>query len=336
MLLKELDELYATKRLLQLFLSYSRVSDFDRNGPKALITKSFVENDGAKIGSIVDDLLTNKDNFDDIYFIYDGNKPTATTGRLCDIILKNYIKVPTKEVVLQICKDNDFWKRSSDEVLLKNFDTDEFWSYLRAQFLSKSKTLVTTDELLLSKELVAILKSHEFSKNIFDNNYRHINQYKFELELSEFKFRGVIDKILIDDEFKTVRFIDLKTGANPASEFMVSFMKWRYYLQEAVYVKAFKGLCDELGLEGYSLLPFQFLYISRFEKIPLLYTVSKKWHKAALHGFTTRSGYKYRGLNELLEQIKWHLTNSIFDMPRQTYESNGELILDDDFITVNE
>lgn len=331
----ELDKLYDTKKLMELSLSYSRVSDFDRNGSKALVVRDFVDNDGAKIGSIVDDLLTNNKNFDKIYYLFDGNKPTATLGKLCDIVLKNYNKLPNKKVILQICKDNEFWKRSSDEVLYKNFDNDEFWDYLKAQYSSKKKVLITTEELVLSKELADILKTHSYSKDIFNNDNKQIDQYKFEIEYKNFKFRGVIDKVIIDEKNKTVQLLDLKTGANPAEEFMTSFIKWRYYFQEAIYMKAFKKICKDFNLKGYSLLPFQFLYISRFEKIPLLYTVTKKWHNAAINGFTTNSGYNYRGLDEILDNIKWHITNKIYNIPKKIHESNGSVILEDNFITVN-
>jgi len=57
---KDLDALFGTSPDRELKLSYSRVSDFDRNGPKCLIKRTFVENDGAKIGSITDDLLYTK------------------------------------------------------------------------------------------------------------------------------------------------------------------------------------------------------------------------------------------------------------------------------------
>ena len=58
--IKNLDDLFGSSPDRQLKLSYSRVSDFDRNGPKCLIKRTFVENDGAKIGSITDDLLYTK------------------------------------------------------------------------------------------------------------------------------------------------------------------------------------------------------------------------------------------------------------------------------------
>jgi hypothetical protein len=319
---------------MEMSLSYSRISDFDRNGPRALNVRTEVSGEGIKIGSVTDDWLFDKEHFEDKYFIYDGEKPTATLGKLVDIILLNYNELPSKELVLRIIEINEFWKRSKEETLLTYFDIPEFWDYLRAQFLSKTKTLITSSELELGKELASILETHEFSKYIFDNNLTRINQYKFEITYKKCKFRGIIDMVLIDHENKTVQLIDLKTGQDNAENFMNSFIKYRYYFQEFLYMKSFDIICKDLGLEGYTVLPFQFLYIGRKQKLPLIYTVSEKWHYAAEFGFTTTSGYAYKGVNEVIDEIIWHLSNRVFDVSKSIFEGQGKLELDDQFINI--
>ena len=108
-----LNQILNNNEEIDLTLSYSRLSDFDRNGPQALIRKSDVDNKGIKHGSIVNDLLveklTGEPLFSNRYYIYDENKPTAMLGQLCDIILNNYTEVPDKQTVLQIVKQNGFW-----------------------------------------------------------------------------------------------------------------------------------------------------------------------------------------------------------------------------------
>ena len=82
----ELDELYGSNVDIDIYLSYSRVADFSKNGPKALIIRQKLEGDGIKIGSLTDDWLFNQKNFNDIYFVFNGEKPTATLGKLVNII----------------------------------------------------------------------------------------------------------------------------------------------------------------------------------------------------------------------------------------------------------
>lgn len=331
---EELKELFGSNEGIDIALSFSRVSDFNRNGPKALNKRTFVDNMGAKIGSITDDWLFDRENFEDKYLIYDGEKPTATLGKLVDIILKNYMELPSNEKVLDIIATNGFWSKYKDDTLDKAYNIPGFWEYLTAQYASKIKTLVTSSELELGKDLAQILQTHEFSKDIFTNDLERINQYKFELFYRDIKFRGIIDMVLIDHKFKTVRLIDLKTGQDSAENFMNSFIKYRYFFQEAIYMKAFAVICEELGLKDYKLLPFQFLYIGRSERLPLVYTISQKWHDAAIKGFTLNGTYQYKGLDEVLEEIVWHWTNKVFDMPKSIYEGNGNIMLNDKFINL--
>ena len=114
--MNELNELYEIEKISNFALSYSRLSDYDRNGPKSL-NKQRTEllGVGVRIGSLVDDLLLNFKNFDKLYYVFDGKKPTATLGKLCDIIVKNYKRAPCTKTLLKIAKKNGFWLKWSDD-----------------------------------------------------------------------------------------------------------------------------------------------------------------------------------------------------------------------------
>lgn len=333
-----LNEVFGEKETsIDIALSYSRLSDVDRNGPIALVQRNNLDDvKGARIGSITDDLFNEDFDFDSKYYIFEGNKPTAMTGKLVDIIIKNYNEIPSVPKILDIIKTNDYWKGSTDETRIDKFlDNEEFYGYIKAFYESKNKIVVTKDELALGEELVYVLKNHEFSKPLFNDNRIRYNQVKFNITYRGIKLRGILDFVFVDTLNKTVQFIDLKTGKDEANSFLKSFIKWRYYLQEAIYTKAFKSICKSLGLKGYKLLPFEFLYISRYEKIPLRWEVSDKWHKAAIKGFVTDSGYIYKGLDEIIEDVKWYWQNQVFDMPKNIYQSKGKIVLQDNFIKIN-
>lgn len=335
----ELEGLFGpNERKDKIRLSFSRISDFDRNGPKALIDRTPVDNDGAKIGSLTDDLLNDIVNktklFKEKYYIFDGDKPTATLGKLADIILKNYTKIPNDKELLKIIKVNEFWKSQKDETKLSNVNVPEFKEYIKAQYMSKEKVLATTSEVDLAQDLVDNILIHNNSKYIFNSENELINQIKFEFEYKDFLLRGILDILSIDHKNKTIRMIDLKTGTNSLSEFTSSFIKWRYYIQEAIYIKASDIIKQQYKLEDYTVLPFQFLYISRYEKIPFIFEIGNKWHEAALKGFKTTSGWEYKGLEELLDNIKWHVDNKVYDTTKTIYEANGKMNLNDEFITI--
>lgn len=335
------DELLGVKNLLDIRLSYSRVSDFDRNGPKALKERTFVTNDGAKMGGLIDDMLFTPDEVEKKYYLFSAQKPTATLAKVCDIITEQYAELPDDidGVALAIISNNEFWGNiKNPDTLIKKFAVPEFYDYLNAFYESKNKTIITQEEYDTCEEIVEILKTHKFSKDVVAYPKKHESKYaQFEIniEYRGFAFKGILDLLVVNHKKKTVQMIDLKTGKNPAEQFGASYIKWRYYLQEAIYQLAFESICEQLKLEGYTLLPFQFLYISRFEKIPLLYTVSEKWSKAAIKGFKLNN-YEYRGLDELLDTIKWHWEQKKFDLSKEVYEEEGTLILKDDFIEIDE
>lgn len=335
---EEENELYGVDNVLDIKLSYSKLSSFIEGGAKALVRKKELTGDGINEGGLIDCLLFSPNNFKKEYYIFDGTKPTATAGELCDLVFQLFNKIPKVEEVVEVSRKHGYWSKVvNPETYINKFNTEDFWGYLKAQYESKSKTIITTEQLQRAEEVVEILKSHNYSKLIVafpTKTQSKYAQYKIEYRYKNVIFRGILDLLVVDHKAMTVQMIDLKTGTPAAELFSQSFVKYRYYLQEAVYQQAFEQICKDLGLEGYKLLPFQFLYISRFEKIPLLYTVPEKWSKAALNGFTTKSGYLYKGMNQIIDDITWHWTNQKFDLSRETYEKEGSLILKDDFIEI--
>lgn len=337
----KLNQLLDSVEEIDLSLSYSKLSDFDRNGPMSLIRKSEVNGAGVKHGSLTDDLLvdnmTGSNLFEEKYYKFDGEKPSASLGTLCDIILKNYVEMPKDiNVILIIVKLNKLWSNIKDEnTLIKKFDIDEFWDYMNTMYEIGDRQIVTTQDYNDAIEAVSILKSHKFSKHILINNFENIYQYKFEIEYFGFKFRGILDLISIDHNKKEIYFTDLKTGKAPASEFEDSFIKWRYYFQEGIYRMAFNRIAYDLKLSDYKLKPFQFLYISKTEKIPFLFKVTEKWSKAAFTGFSI-GRYNYRGIDEIIDEIYWCWKNKEYVVPKYISDRNGVVDLKDNFIELNE
>jgi len=332
---EELDELYGSNEEVDIYLSYSRVADFVKNGPKALISRHDKGGEGMKVGSITDDWLYNRENFDKLYIVFDGVKPTATLGTLTDIIIQNYTEIPSKKEILNIIKKNEFWKRSKDDTKLANFDTPEFWKYLKLQFLATDKVIITSEQFELGKTLSEVLVTHKHSKELFSDKYERLDQFKFNITYQNVKFRGIIDMILLDHKNKTIRAVDLKTGVPRAEEFMSNFLKFKYYFQEAVYMLALDSILKELGLDEYQILSFQFLYIGRNEQVPIVFNITDKWHNAAITGFKTKSGYYFPGLEETVELIKWHFKCNEFVFSKDIRENNGNINLNDDFLLLS-
>lgn len=336
--ISKFNEILDVDENIDIKLSYSKLSDFDRNGGKSLIRESSLDNNGLKFGSLVDDLLFNdRLFFEERYYIFDGEKPTATLGLLCNVIFNNYLEIPkNKEEVLEIVKNNDFWSNTKKkDLLIEKFNTPDFWGYIKCIYEVKDRVIITTADYDKAMNLVNILNEHKYSKDILINDYEKLYQFRFEFEYKLFEIRGVLDIISIDHKNKKVYFTDLKTGADPAIEFENSFIKWRYYIQGAIYSLAYKEIFNKLNLKGYRLMPFQFLYISNSDKTPLLYIMTDKWMKAAILGFKIGK-YKYKGINELIDEIYWCWKNKEYNIPKIIVENNGIVELKDNYIEINE
>jgi len=330
----KLDKLLEDNEEIDLTLSYSRISSFSTNGPKALLERKILDGQGIKMGSLIDDMLFSPEQFKTKYYISSFDEPSSTLGVLAKIILDNYTEIPNVEEILKIIERSGLWKSTKQISVVKSkFDTDEFWGYLNEKYSTIDKQIVTISEKQRAEEIVSILYNHEYSKSIFDSKMNHIYQYVFEYKLKGFKLRGIIDILSIDHKNKKIYLKDLKTGAGSSSEFISSFIKYRYYLQEAVYSLAFDTICKNLNLEGYELQPFEFLYIGLTEKIPINFVVTEQWHKAALYGFKTPNS-KFKGLYELIDEIYYHWKNKRYRLSKDVYESNGRINLQDNFIEI--
>jgi len=330
--MKKLNDYFNDEKntIIERSLSYSRITDFAKNGPKALVQRSQAHGPALSVGRMTDDFLNEFVDVNDIYYVYDGVKPSATLGKLCNVIIDHFREVPSKEEVLEIIKKNGYWSNIvKEDVLATKFDIPEFWEYITLMIKGRDKEIVTSDLYFQAKDLAHVIRNHKNTKHHFSKKYERIYQYFFEIKIRKVVFRGAIDYIKIDHKKKTVEFIDFKTGKDSALNFSQTFVQMRYFIQEAIYSRAFKKFCSEFKLKGYKKLPFQFIYVSKKEKVPLCYIVSNKWHKAALKGFTTTSGYTYRGLYDLIDDVIWHYNNRIFDMPRYLYETDGTRKIDD-------
>ncbi len=331
-----LEDAMSSDNLIQdLRLSFSRVSEYDRNGPRSLIHRKKIEGEFLDFGSLVDDIICGED-IKKKYYIFDGEKPTAMLGTLCDCLINDYSDgypdLRESTVILRYIKDLNLWKTTKDDDKLLAKFTIEAKAYVIAMIESKNKTLLTNMLVQEAEELAVIIKTHEFSKGLIQGDLEY--QTKITFEFGNFKFLSILDFVKIDHVNKTIRGIDLKTGSKPVSEFLSNFIKYRYYLQGVLYQMALHNYAIDNNLEDYKVLPFQFLYCGRYEKLPTTLEFTEKWEQAALEGFTTTSGYKYRGLDELVENIEWHWRNEVFDMTREQYENNGHIKINDEYINI--
>lgn len=323
-----------------LRLSFSRISSFDQDGPSALVKRKELSGEGILMGGVIDLLLFEPDKVKDNYYVFTAKEPTAMSKVLADGIIANYTEIPSNKKILEMVETLGLWKSvTKEELIVAKFDNDDFKGYLKAVFESRNKTIISADDLTKAEDIVEILRTHENSKGLVDFPGEDEDKYvQLELDFNykNFTFKGIVDLVIVDHKDKTIKFIDLKTGAPSAQLFSQSFTKYRYYLQALLYTIGAESFKEKYGLADYTVLPFEFLYISRYQRVPFVFEVPAKWQTAAKNGFSTKSGWHYKGLDQLLEEIEWHWTNKEFDLPMEMAIAEGRVIMNDDFIEVNE
>ena len=71
------------------------------------------------------------------------------------------------------------------------------------------------------------------------------------------------------------------------------------------------------------------------DKTPLIFKMTDLWLKAAFEGFRIGK-YRFRGIEELVDEIYWCWKNKEYVIPKRVAEANGVVELKDNFIIVDE
>ena len=111
-----------------------------------------------------------------------------------------------------------------------------------------------------------------------------------------------------------------------SEDFERTYLKLRYDLAAIYYYKAIHYAFQDL--QDYT-IKFQFLVVDTSPQglNPLIYKVSNEDLKKAEYGFKTKSGYYYKGLDELVDEILWCQETQNWRISKVAYENNGILNL---------
>ncbi|MFW6225404.1 MAG: PD-(D/E)XK nuclease-like domain-containing protein [bacterium] len=279
------------------------------------------------LGTVVDDLLLPTDIVPE-YFIIKGKPLTASTLVLGEKVVE-YCKLNNivyeeieDDLILQILEENGLWDKQGKDKKVEKFKNNlDFYSYLEGKLTDK--LAINQDTWDKANELKNILKTHKFTRKIFD---RGLNQVVYVFEIEGIKYKIRLDKLIIDDANKIVKPFDLKTGAFYGTQFETIFYKLRYYLQQSLYQLGVLHYITN-NLPDYKLDDFKFIYISTTEPYPypVIYKMSEKWADLGYNGFTQRGRY-HKGIKELTEELLFYQkVTKEFD--RHVYISEGEVQL---------
>lgn len=313
----------------------------DDSGPNALVNKIEINNSGTSFGKQIDDFISlNKDEFIKKYLVVNhtivGDLDTLAKLVANSSVDLDDIEAHKNSIIALIINTGLFKTVTRDETRLKKFDTPEFYHYVGLLRKHPGKVFLTPPEYSKLVDARNILFTHKSTREYFNcgDDSEEIYQVQIEFKYKDKNIKTILDKIIINHNEETIQGIDLKSGSVDSTEFMKSFMQYKYYIQGGLYLKALQEWIKNSELAHYKILPFKFVFLPTYNfNNAKTFIFTEKWVNASWKGFTTRSGYKYRGIDELIDLVNWHIEHQVFNETKEFYE-NKEVELDSSFITV--
>lgn len=313
-------------------LSYSKLSQFFKNGPKALISNEKIDTPALRAGSLVDCLLTAPEEFDDRFYVADIDKFSDTIRKIVEDLY---------DFVKSAISDDDNIDSIQDLVVLNSLDKFEYqtnWKpetrikklvelgsdYFTVLKYSTGKVVISPQEFSEAQQCVQTLKTHPFTYQIFECNEDEeiFYQLKFKTQFPEHdnaNFRIMTDAIKVNHKEKWIQPYDLKTTGKSEEQFEKSYEDWGYWIQSPGYRKTLVSvLAEDDYFAEFTMLDFKFIVINRLNLCPLVWNDYDP--QAVESAIFKKYGVTWKSL---LQDANWHLQNGKFDYSRKSYENNG-------------
>lgn len=302
-------------------------------------------NQAVIIGNLVDCLLLEPDEFDNKFHMSTVVKvPTGLMLEFVNSLYKQTIEYTNEDGVLvkdfsDMCKDaytEAGFKIKFDAVLGKFVGSDaEIYYRELVEVESKGLTVVTLQDVTNAENIVAELKSNFATAEIvnLENNIRWevFNQFKVEeVEIGGLKMKMMIDKVVVDHVNKTIQIYDLKCTFSVENFFDEYYIKRKAYIQAYIYHQGLFN-CEEnvfgFNHNEYEILFPKFIVCDSINYMnPLVYTLDIHDIIDAYEGFEYK-GKKYKGVKDIITDLKWAKETGIWNISRENYMNNGQVKL---------
>lgn len=326
-------------------ISYSTISTYARGGHK-VIPNLFDKKEGAalRFGGLVDTMLTEPEEIKDKYFFADFPSVTDTIQKIVKSIYglfgENYrsLDLVPFDGMLNAINYHEYYTNWKPETRVNDIikKGNEYYQIL---FLAGDKPIISSEEKANAEACVSTLRTHPFTKEMFDINpfedeiEKHF-QLKFLLQESDHRLleglgpiRCMFDLIIVDHKNKIIKPCDLKTTGKDESSFEESFLTWRYDLQATMYSFILYSIIQkDPYFKDFKVEPFSFIVINKVNLAPMIWvykdnlTIKNKVDKV--------SNTLYKNWWNLLQELKWYLNTQKYEYPKEAYENNGVLMIE--------
>ncbi len=293
----------------------------------------------ATMGRIVETLLMEPEEFDKRFFMSScAEAPSALMLAFVNALYKHTKDATAEDGTVtrsfeELSRDayvDSGFKIKYDAVITKfvGSDAEVYYNEMRT-VKSNNLTVVTAEDVNNAEKIVEELRNNPITSKIVNlvssKRYSVYNQLQVEnYEVNGHTFKSMMDKVVVDHEQQTIQVYDLKCTWSVENFLEEYYLYRRAYIQAYLYTiaaAAFRDTKDEL--EGYEVLPPRFIVCDSTNYYnPLIYTLSEQDLTDAYEGFTHKNR-EYKGVGEIIEDLKWALENNVWNLSRENFENNG-------------
>lgn len=296
------------------------------------------ENKAATMGRVVECLLLEPEMFESRFHM--STCESAPTGLMNDFVEALYKRTVEATDVFgevsrtfeDISKDayvDSGFKIKYEAVMNKFIDSEAQVYYDEIRIVrTKGLTVVTSNDMNNAERIVNELRNNFVTTDVVNlvksARYDVYNQYQVEgFDVLGLKCKGMMDKIIVDHEEKTLQIYDLKCTWSVENFYEEYYLYRRAYIQAYVYWQAGLTILKDLGIEDYTLEYPRFIVCDSTNYMnPLIYTLTLEDMSDALIGFTHK-GRNYPGVGQIVEDLQWAKDTDTWNISKTRYELGG-------------
>ena len=270
---------------------YSLLSDFRNKGihfvNEILSPEDKKPSKSLVFGSLFDAMLTDPDKlniFENVGSADDVIRLTATEKKVADYILSTrdssfLIELDDEpDIIVNYFLECGAYANLKPETILEGHGYKVIDYLKNAMKSTPEKLQITEEDWVDALECKAAIMSspmrHYFEALPFDGDVERVYQMKLKFQdpRSGIIYRIMLDSVYVDHDAKTIQPNDVKTTSSYEDEFYNSFLKWNYDIQARLYWRGlYMAIKEDPYFKDFTVLPFQFLVVSRHSKTPMIW-----------------------------------------------------------------
>lgn len=301
-------------------ISNSAIGWFIKNGPSFLhkkLTGQVPDEKGPQLerGTMIHEYILQPDEFLKDYRVFDGQKPKSDQQqRFCEALINSVEIEPDKALLSAYEASYSIVGKSKEKMLSEATKmASELKDYIEA--CKSDCTLITSNDVKKCQQVKFAIQQHKAASKLLNNpNWEEHHEFHINWECDGVKCKSLLDCVKFDFENKKCQLIDLKTTVK-LWHFQDSIATYDYLRQLAFYHMAINWYLEHERGED----------------------VSKWWTEHYIIGIDSTQNSdvrvfefdylsilpKYTEIRNVLETIKWHRENNLWDHTKEYYEGDG-------------